>query len=256
MILFLQISLFSQIQNGHNEFKYDNGKTSSEGFIENGKPNGYWKTYHENGNLKSEGNRVNYDLDGLWKFFSVQGFVNLEISYQNGLKHGFRKFYSNDSILVKKEEFVKDTIQHAYKYYQSGQLQFEIPFREGVKNGIGFEYDSLGLKISILKYQSGILKKSFINRKDRSGRKNGKWIVFNGEFWTGEQGKEIGLVDSNEDINSYIKKTYGKKAKIRLIESKKSFIKGLVGGKIQSLDLVDQLVESIKENSFWGRYGL
>ena len=207
MILFLQISLFSQIQNGYNEFKYDNGKTSSEGFIENGKPNGYWKTYHENGNLKSEGNRVNYDLDGLWKFFSVQGFVNLEISYQNGLKHGFRKFYSNDSTLVKKEEFVKDTIQHAYKYYQSGQLQFEIPFREGVKNGIGFEYDSLGLKISILKYQSGILKKSLINRKDRLGRKNGKWIVFNGEFIIKE-------TDYSFDLKNGIERIYDEKGKL------------------------------------------
>ena len=199
-MLFVQISLFSQVQNGYNEFKYDNGKISSEGFIENGKPNGYWKTYHENGNLKSEGNRVNYELDSLWRFFSVHGFVNLEISYQNGLKQGFRKFYNNDAILLKKEEFIRDTIQYVYEYFQSGQLQFEIPFEEGVKNGTGFEYDTLGLKISILKYKSGILKKSEINRTDKLGRKHGKWIDFDGKFIVRETNYSFNLKNGIEKI--------------------------------------------------------
>ena len=81
-------------------------------------------------------------------------------------------------------------------------------------------------------------------------------IVLNGEFWTGEQAKEMGLVDSNDDIDSYLKKNYGKKSKIRNIESKKSFIKGLIGGKSSQLNLVGDLEETIKENSYWGRYGL
>ena len=80
--------------------------------------------------------------------------------------------------------------------------------------------------------------------------------VFNGEFWTGEQAKELGLVDSNDDIDAYLKKTYGKKIKIRNIESKKSFIRGLIGGKSSQLNLVGDLEETIKENSYWGRYGL
>ena len=206
-MFFIQIPLFSQVQNGYNEFKYDNGKISSEGFIENGKPNGYWKTYHENGNLKSEGNRVNYELDSLWKFFSVLGFVNLEISYQNGLKHGFRKFYNNDVILVKKEEFVSDTIQYVHEYFQSGQLKFEIPFEEGIKNGTGFEYDTLGLKISILKYQNGILKKSEINRKDKSGGKRGRWIDFNGKFIVRE-------TDYSFNLKNGIERIYDKEGKL------------------------------------------
>ena len=80
--------------------------------------------------------------------------------------------------------------------------------------------------------------------------------VFNGEFWTGEQAKELGLIDSNDDVSDYLNKTYGKKIKIRNIESKKSFIKNLVGGKSQSFDLVGQVTEALKDSSYWGRYGL
>ena len=75
-------------------------------------------------------------------------------------------------------------------------------------------------------------------------------------FWTGEQGKNIGLVDSNENLNTYLEKYYGKKIKIRHIEEKKSFIKNLLSSRSVSNDLIDQLIQSIKENSFWSRYGL
>ena len=80
--------------------------------------------------------------------------------------------------------------------------------------------------------------------------------VFNGEFWTGEQGKNIGLVDSNENLNTYLEKHYGKNIKIRYIEEKKSFIKNLLSSRSDSNDLIDQFIQSIKENSFWSRYGL
>ena len=42
------------------QFFYDNGKLASEGFLHNGKPDGYWKSYYETGIIKSEGNRKNY----------------------------------------------------------------------------------------------------------------------------------------------------------------------------------------------------
>ena len=80
--------------------------------------------------------------------------------------------------------------------------------------------------------------------------------VFNGEFWTGEQGKNIGLVDSNENLNTYLEKHYGKKKKIRHIEEKKSFIKNILNNQISNNDIIDRLIEALRENSFWSRYGL
>ena len=66
-------------------FKYENGKTSSEGYIKNGKPDGYWKTYYENGILKSEGNRKNYELDSIWKFYNEDKKLILIITYNKFL---------------------------------------------------------------------------------------------------------------------------------------------------------------------------
>lgn len=64
-----QLTVWSQ-----KEFKvffYSNGQKSSEGFLEQGKPNGYWKNYYETGILKSEGNRKDFQLDSTWKFFEL-----------------------------------------------------------------------------------------------------------------------------------------------------------------------------------------
>ncbi|MBP5782526.1 MAG: hypothetical protein J6W04_03195, partial [Bacteroidales bacterium] len=60
-LLFVIISYFAynqDISSDFVQFFYPNGKVvSSEGFMVDGKPDGYWKSYYENGNLKSEGNR-------------------------------------------------------------------------------------------------------------------------------------------------------------------------------------------------------
>ena len=146
---------------------------------------------------------------------------------------GFKKLI--DKIGIKRRVFTK-----------GDRKSFLDPFEDVSKKDVD----------KLLKVQNSI----FENFKDLVKTSRKKKIdtkkVFNGEFWTGEQAKELGLVDSNDDIDAYLKKTYGKKIKIRTIESKKSFIKGLIGGKSSQLNLVGDLEETIKENSYWGRYGL
>lgn len=58
------------VTDGIAKFYYPNGKLSSEGTMQGGKPDGYWKTYFENGVIKSEGNRKNFLLDSVWKFYN------------------------------------------------------------------------------------------------------------------------------------------------------------------------------------------
>ena len=146
---------------------------------------------------------------------------------------GFKKLI--DKIGIKRRVFTK-----------GDRKSFLDPFEDVSKKDVD----------KLIKVQDSI----FENFKDLVKKSRKKKIepkkVFNGEFWTGEQAKELGLVDSNDDIDAYLKKTYGKKIKIRNIESKKSFIKGLIGGKSSQLNLVGDLEETIKESSYWGRYGL
>ena len=146
---------------------------------------------------------------------------------------GFKKLI--DKLGIKRRVFTK-----------GDRKSFLDPFEEVSKKDID----------KLIKVQDSI----FENFKDLVSKNRKKKIdpkkVFNGEFWTGEQAKKLGLVDSNEELNSYIEKHYGKKLKTRNIEEKKSFIKNILNNQISNNDIVDQLTEALRENSFWSRYGL
>ena len=146
---------------------------------------------------------------------------------------GFKKLI--DKLGIKRRVFTK-----------GDRKSFLDPFEEVSKKDID----------KLIKVQDSI----FENFKDLVSKNRKKKIdpkkVFNGEFWTGEQAKKLGLVDSNEELNSYIEKNYGKKLKIRNIEEKKSFIKNILNNQISNNDIVDRLTEALRENSFWSRDGL
>ena len=65
LLLAFQLSLLAQ--NEYKVFYYPNGQKSSEGFLVEGKPDGYWKNYFDNGVLKSEGNRKDFQLERYWQ---------------------------------------------------------------------------------------------------------------------------------------------------------------------------------------------
>lgn len=91
--------------------------------------------------------------------------------------------------------------------------------------------------------------------------------LFTGMFWTGIKGKEIGLIDGLGDMRSFLRKTYGSKVKLKLIEPKR----GLLGRKAPGVEmslglgidpaaiaahLGDGLLSVAEEKALWARYGL
>ncbi len=91
--------------------------------------------------------------------------------------------------------------------------------------------------------------------------------LFTGMFWTGIKAKEIGLIDGIGDMRSFLRKTYGDKVKLKLIEPKR----GLLGRKAPSVEmslglgldpasiaanLGEGLVSVAEEKALWARYGL
>ena len=183
-ILF-SIALFAQPkevnQNGYNVFYFPNGKKSSEGNFENGKPEGYWKTYFESGILKSEGNRENHLLDSLWKFYREDGALEKMITFAKGKKNGLTYLFNEEGLLIAKEPY-KDDLKDGlglYFYAEEQSLKFERPFIKNKLQGIGYEYSKNGKLISIITYDKGFLKsKESINRMNPQGQKAGIWIEF------------------------------------------------------------------------------
>ena len=132
LFLFLLISLSAQETvdpNGHNVFYYPNGQKSSEGWLKDGQPEGWWKSYSEEGMLLSEGNRKNHLLDSLWTFYDKEGNKILEINYKEGKKNGPRIQYFKDEYTI--ENWTMDTLKGwVYTYSSEGWLKRATPIRE------------------------------------------------------------------------------------------------------------------------------
>ena len=76
--------------------------------------------------------------------------------------------------------------------------------------------------------------------------------IFSGLFWVGKKGVDLGLADGIGSINQIIKEKYGNKAKIKIIDQKKSFLQKRLSSSINNNDIFNRLEEMI----MWSRYGL
>ncbi len=160
------------------QFFFADGNISSEGFMRENKPDGYWKTYWENGNLKSEGNRNNFLLDSTWIFYNSEGKIILKINYENNLKHGKRIVFLEEETI--EENYERDVKQgNTNHYYPSGQIKKQIFFVDGLEEGYMKEYDENGIIITLYQYRKGfIMSREIINRNNSLGKKHGMWMDF------------------------------------------------------------------------------
>lgn len=85
--------------------------------------------------------------------------------------------------------------------------------------------------------------------------------IFTGKFWTGIQGKSLGLVDGFGHVGTIIKQRYGKDAKLKLISQKKGLFgrggtPGISFGSEAAASLVDVSIMTAEEKALRARYGL
>mgnify|MGYP000716439939 CR=1 FL=1 len=77
--------------------------------------------------------------------------------------------------------------------------------------------------------------------------------IFSGLFWVGQKGIDLGLADGLGSINEIIENKFGKKAKIKIIDQKKSFLQRKLSSSLIDSDAV---LQKIEEKALWSRYGL
>ena len=77
--------------------------------------------------------------------------------------------------------------------------------------------------------------------------------VFSGLFWVGHKAIELGLADGIGSIYEIINQRFGKKAKIKFIDQKKSFIQKKLSS---SLINAEEIHQKIEEKAIWSRFGL
>ncbi|MBL4585520.1 MAG: hypothetical protein JKX84_00475 [Flavobacteriales bacterium] len=182
-LIFSVNAVWSQ-QGEYKKFEYASGVVSSEGYMLDGQPEGYWKTYYENGTLKSEGNRQEHQLDSLWKFYTETGIISQSITYLKGKKNGQRKTFFEDGVLQRSESFSNNVlIDKIRTFYPSGKLMVVVPLDtlgKGKEQGLGYEFDEKdGRIVAVIQYRNGYIgSRERINRKDKFNQKQGLWREF------------------------------------------------------------------------------
>ncbi len=107
-------------------------------------------------------------------------------------------------------------------------------------------------------------------KASRGDRLNETDEMFTGAFWTGMQGKELGLVDDIGDMRAVLKEKFGEKTELKLIAQKR----GLFGGRSQGVaamlggglgasatenlgaNLSQGFANTVEEKALWAQYGL
>jgi|WetSurMetagenome_2_1015567.scaffolds.fasta_scaffold28941_2 uncharacterized protein len=197
-------------KNGNTKIYYPNGKLSSEGYMRNGIPDGYWKTYNPSGILKSEGKRVNYLLDSTWVFYNESGDTLQKVNYILGKRNGYTLSYGVASFsdpmhryrIISRELYVNDSREGiSYTYFENGKIKEVILYKGNKRNGYSKEFNEAGLLITLMNYKNGFLiEREKLNRKDEKGLKQGIWCEY---FSNGNIKSEANYLD--DDLNGSVK---------------------------------------------------
>ncbi len=197
------------------QFKNQLGQVTSEGYLLNGKPEGYWISYFKNGKIKMEGNRKNFVIDSTWKFYLESGKIQKAVSFYLGKKHGFTIVYDTiNQKIISKTSYSNDVKSgNTYIYYPSGKLQFIYPYLNDQLNGLGYELNQDSTLIAAYCYKNGLIDKiETMNAIDAQGLKQG----LQKEFYTNGQIK-LEATYKDGKLNGYVKQ-YDKNGSIVSIE--------------------------------------
>ena len=111
-----------------------------------------------------------------------------------------------------------------------------------------------------LKKIQEIIHKNFIDhvKKNRSNKiKSKDKDIFNGLFWIGRDSIKLGLADEIGNAEEIMKKKFGEKTKLKIIEPKKSFIQRKFSSKLPSTFFDGhELTDVLEEKAYWSRFGL
>lgn len=78
--------------------------------------------------------------------------------------------------------------------------------------------------------------------------------LFSGEFWSGVQSKELGLIDDTGNMQEVIEEKFGKKVVIKKFGKPESWLKKKLSSKISGN--LNSLVDEIETRSLWNKFGL
>jgi signal peptide peptidase SppA len=123
--------------------------------------------------------------------------------------------------------------------------------------------------IARLKNIQRVIHQDFIDLvRERRGRKieaQGDHL-FTGEFWSGRQALELGLIDGIMDLRTKMRELYGDKVRMRLISAERGLFRWRTPGVWSALEasmarpaamsIADDAISAIEARAIWARFGL
>jgi signal peptide peptidase SppA len=85
--------------------------------------------------------------------------------------------------------------------------------------------------------------------------------LFSGEFWTGDQARDLGLIDGLGDLKGVLREKFGDKVKLKVMDERRGWISRRLGMNLNIAApdagaLLAGTVAAAEERSLWARYGL
>lgn len=81
-------------------------------------------------------------------------------------------------------------------------------------------------------------------------------VMFSGEFWSGQQAVDLGLVDGIATLRPKMRELYGEKVRLRPVDQPRGWLQRKLGMQGRGAILARELVGTIEERTLWSRYGL
>jgi signal peptide peptidase SppA len=145
------------------------------------------------------------------------------------------------------------------RVYTSGENKFQLdPFKPEKPE-----------EIERLKRIQEIVHQDFISlvkesRGDRIAAAGN--TLFTGEFWSGRQALELGLIDGIMDMRTKMRSVYGDDVRLRLVSMERGFFRRRAGlgssmsgaeyGISFAKGFADDLISALEERAIWARFGL
>lgn len=98
--------------------------------------------------------------------------------------------------------------------------------------------------------------KTFVKEARGDKLKGVQKTLFSGQVWNGEEATKLGLIDGVGDMRSVMKDKLGDDVKFKRIKEEKSFLKGMLGMRMNKSSIADDVIKTLETRSEWGRFGL
>lgn len=96
----------------------------------------------------------------------------------------------------------------------------------------------------------------YVRSRRRDRLKGEEQALFSGDFWSGRQALELGLIDGIADLRGKMREKYGEKVKLRVVAQQKGWLQRRFGLDSRAPHWSHDVVGALDERALWARYGL